>query len=77
MRRPRGQDPVRVPGQQTHAIADVGHPLICVVHHESPVLWPASVPRDSIKSQQALAPLISRVLIREKPASTFSRRALR
>ena len=21
--------------QQTHAIADVGHPLICVVHHEA------------------------------------------
>jgi hypothetical protein len=20
--------------QQTHAIADIGHPLVCVVHHE-------------------------------------------
>ena len=35
MGRPCGQDPVRVLSEETHAIANVGHPLICVVHHDS------------------------------------------
>src|ERR1700683_3345018 len=34
MRRPGGKDPRGVLRQQTHAIADIGHPLVCVVHHE-------------------------------------------
>ena len=33
MRRPGAQDCVGVLSQQTHAIADIGHPLVCVVHH--------------------------------------------
>ena len=34
MRRPGAEDRLRVLGQLTHAIADVGHPLIRVVHHQ-------------------------------------------
>ena len=52
LRRPRFEDDLRVGGEQPHAVADIGHALVGVVHHAGDPLLPFAVQQTTCQQRR-------------------------